>query len=99
MIENAVEGSVPAGLAMTATSSVVTFVVYGIDKAAAKRGRARVPESILHLLALLGGWPGALLGMALFRHKRRKIGFVAVTWLIALVHVAGWAWLLTRARG
>lgn len=51
--------------------SLVTFAYYGLDKwlARARRVRARVPELILSLLALLGGAPGAWLGRALFRHK------------------------------
>jgi uncharacterized membrane protein YsdA (DUF1294 family) len=51
--------------------SVVTFGYYGLDKWLAKagRGRARVPELILNLLAVFGGAPGAWLGRSLFRHK------------------------------
>lgn len=45
------------------------FVLYGIDKGAAKAGRARVPELLHHLLALAGGFGGALLGMIVFHHK------------------------------
>lgn len=49
--------------------SVVTIVFYGYDKVSAKAGAGRVPEILLHLLALSGGFAGALLGMLLFRHK------------------------------
>jgi uncharacterized membrane protein YsdA (DUF1294 family) len=49
--------------------SAVTFVIYGLDKAFSKTGAPRVPEIILHLLALAGGFVGALLGMLVFRHK------------------------------
>jgi uncharacterized membrane protein YsdA (DUF1294 family) len=70
-----------------AAMSVVTFIAYGLDKSAARRGRRRISERALHLLAVLGGWPGALLAMPVFRHKRRKMSFVAVVVLIALVHV------------
>ena len=70
--------------------SVVTFAVYGWDKSAASRGRRRVPEPTLHLLELLGGWPGALLAMQVFKHKRRKWRFAIVVWLIAAGHLVGW---------
>lgn len=40
--------------------SAVTFAAYRFDKSAARAGRRRTPESTLHTLALLGGWPGAL---------------------------------------
>ena len=48
-----------AVLAVYALMSLVLFFVYGLDKSAAKRGGSRTPEWVLHLLALLGGWPGA----------------------------------------
>lgn len=83
-------------LASCALLSAITVGVYGFDKRAARLGRRRVPEIHLHLLALLGGWPGALLAMRVFRHKRRKLGFVALTLAIALAHGALLAWLLLR---
>ena len=81
-----------------AVVSLVTFVTYGLDKRAAKRGDSRVPEARLHLLELCGGWPGALIAQQVFRHKRRKTRFLVVTWGIVLLHAAGWAlWLSWRA--
>jgi uncharacterized membrane protein YsdA (DUF1294 family) len=85
-----------AVLAIYAVMSVLTFVVYAVDKSAARRARRRVSEKTLHLLALLGGWPGALLAMPVFRHKRRKTSFVAILWLIALAHSVAWMWLVLR---
>jgi uncharacterized membrane protein YsdA (DUF1294 family) len=77
--------------------SIVTLAAYGIDKQRARRGRWRIRERTLHLLELLGGWPGALLAQPLFRHKRRKFSFLAITWLIAFSHLTFWiAWLLSR---
>ena len=72
--------------------SLVTFAAYGIDKRRAQRGLRRIPESRLHALALLGGWPGAYLGRLRFLHKTRKLGFSLVLHAIALLHVAGWVW-------
>jgi uncharacterized membrane protein YsdA (DUF1294 family) len=80
-----------------AVMSGATFIAYGLDKSAAHRGRRRrVRENTLHLLALLGGWPGALLAIPIFRHKWRKASFVTMVWLIALAHVAAWLWWTTR---
>ena len=83
-------------LAVYGVMSVVTVVAYGVDKHAAERGRRRIRENTLHVLALLGGWPGALLAMPLFRHKRRKKSFGTIVWLIALAHAAGWVWWFVR---
>jgi len=85
-----------AVLAIYAVMSAVTFVAYGLDKSYARRGKRRIGETTLHLLALLGGWPGALLAMPLFRHKRRKTSFAVTVSLIALGHVAVWVWLHSR---
>lgn len=73
--------------------SIITFVVYGFDKLAARRGGQRVRERTLHLLALCGGWPGALAGQRLFRHKTRNRTFQVDFWLIVLLNSAllmGW---------
>jgi len=43
-----------------AVLSLVTFCAYWQDKRAAQAGLWRTPESTLHALALLGGWPGAI---------------------------------------
>ena len=66
--------------------SIVTFAYYGLDKWLAQRrhGRARVPEVILNLLAVLGGAPGAWLGRALFRHKTN----LRKHWLMLAILVA-----------
>lgn len=74
--------------------SLVTIVVYGWDKSCAKRGARRVPEATLHLLALLGGWPGAALAQSLFRHKSQKTSFRIVFYLTVALHLAAVAALL-----
>ena len=55
--------------------NVLTFIVYGVDKWKAKRGRWRVPEATLMGLAALGGSVGAWLAIQLFRHKTQKKKF------------------------
>ena len=68
-------------------SSLIAFVAHGRDKRAARLGRRRTPERTLHLLELIGGWPGALLAMTIFRHKTRKASYFLVTALIVLVWI------------
>ena len=55
--------------------NVLTFVVFGLDKWKARRGRWRVPEATLLGLAAVGGSVGAWLAMLLFRHKTQKKKF------------------------
>lgn len=75
--------------------SLITFASYGADKAqAAVQGR-RVPEQALHVMSLLGGWPGALLAQQHFRHKTRKARFQALFWGTVLAHVVVLAWYLS----
>ncbi|MCE9532784.1 MAG: DUF1294 domain-containing protein [Planctomycetes bacterium] len=75
-------------LVLVAVLSVVTFVAYGLDKRRAVNGGRRVPERTLQILALLGGWPGALFGQRRFRHKTKKLAFLIVFWLVVVLHVA-----------
>ncbi len=74
--------------------SAVVFVMFAVDKHAATRGRRRIPEATLHTAELLGGWPGALLGMRLLRHKSSKRRYQAVTAAIIVVHAAAWVLVL-----
>jgi len=56
-------------------ANVLTLVIYGVDKTAARKGWRRVPESTLLVFGLVGGWPGAMAGQQLFRHKTQKQPF------------------------
>jgi uncharacterized membrane protein YsdA (DUF1294 family) len=67
-------------LVLYLSSSIGTFAAYWIDKTAACNQRRRTPEIRLHLLALAGGWPGALLAQQLLRHKCSKPSFLLVFW-------------------
>ena len=77
-------------LAVCGGMSILAFLLYGIDKRKAKKGKKRVPELTLLTFAALGGGVGAFLGMQVFRHKtniRRKAHFVLGVPLCALAQV------------
>ena len=78
--------------------SMATFIVYALDKRAARLGGWRVAENTLHGLALLCGWPGALLAQELLRHKSAKPAFRRLFWLTVVLNVLGFALLFTPLR-
>ncbi|WP_338760776.1 DUF1294 domain-containing protein [Massilia sp. METH4] len=71
-----------------ACTSLACFILYAIDKRAARLGRRRTPERTLLLLGLVGGWPGGLLGQRLLRHKSSKTSFQVKFWIGTGVHLA-----------
>lgn len=78
-------------------ASVVTFVFYAMDKSAAGKDGRRAPESTLHLLSLLGGWPGALIAQRLLKHKSTKASFQMMFWITVVLNCVAFFWLFRRA--
>ena len=68
--------------------NVVAFVVYGVDKYKAKRGRWRTPEATLLGLAAIGGSIGAWLGMKVWHHKTMHKKFQYGVPLILIAQIA-----------
>ncbi len=66
--------------------NVLTIAIYGADKTAARKGMRRVPERTLLVFGIVGGWPGAIVGQQLFRHKTQKQPFK--TWFLLSVVVS-----------
>jgi uncharacterized membrane protein YsdA (DUF1294 family) len=91
-------------LLLTVVCSTIAFILYGIDKRRAIRKQPRISERTLHLLSILGGWPGAHLAQQLFRHKTLKVSFRLVFWLTVAIHliIIGWGiwsgWPITAVR-
>ncbi len=83
-----------AAIGVLAGLNVLTTLMYGYDKLAARAGRRRVRESTLHILAAAGGTPGAFVGQRLFRHKtrdrafRRVFGTIVVAQLTLVLAIA-----------
>jgi len=76
-------------------ASVVAFSITALDKFKARSGGWRVPESRLFGIALLGGSPGLLAAMFLFRHKTAKPTFWIPAVIVALAQV-GLLWAFLR---
>ncbi len=82
---------------LLAALNAATFLLFGLDKLAARAGVSRAPELLLYLTALLGGSAGAVLGMLLFRHKTSKTPFLFIIAAVVLAQAA-LVWLLWGRR-
>ncbi len=67
--------------------NILSFVMYGIDKRRAVRGKWRISEKTLLLAAFAGGSIGALAGMCFFHHKTRKLKFLILVPLALVLHL------------
>lgn len=82
---------VPAAYALM---SVFAYVLYSIDKSAARKDQWRTPEARLHLFDVLGGWPGALIAQQRHHHKTAKTSFQIVFWFSVAANLVLVAWLV-----
>ena len=74
-------------LAYLGIINLISFVIMGSDKRKSKRNAFRTPESVLFLLALMGGSVGSILGMYIFRHKTKHWYFVVGMPLILIAQI------------
>lgn len=70
------------------STSAAAFIAYGIDKSAAKKNRNRISEDSLLIWGIIGGWPGALIGQQVFRHKTIKTSFQISFWISVIINCA-----------
>ncbi len=91
-----IAGHLPAAvLALYLVASLIAFFAYAFDKSSAVRNQWRTQESTLHLLALLGGWPGALAAQRLLRHKSAKASFQSIFWVTVVLNCGALGWLFS----
>lgn len=76
--------------------NLAAFFLYALDKRRARRRMWRVPESMLLLVAALGGSLGALLGIHLLRHKTKHLKFTLLVPALLLAHAAVFPYLFWR---
>ncbi|MBH5329044.1 DUF1294 domain-containing protein [Eikenella sp. S3360] len=70
-------------------ASCLLLILYRTDKRSAQNGRARVPDAVLHLLAVLGGWPGGLMAQMRYQHHTANIHFVRTFWFSVALNAIG----------
>lgn len=78
-------------------TSVVAFIAYALDKSAAINNQWRTQESALHLIALVGGWPGALAAQRLLRHKSKKQSFQIMFWATVFINCGALSWFFSSS--
>ena len=76
--------------------NIVTFLLYGIDKYKAKKGKWRISEATLLTMAAIGGSIGAWAGMRLWHHKTMHKKFKYGIPVIIILQVAIAVYLLTN---
>jgi len=76
---------------------LLTFTVYAKDKYASRHALWRVPENILHIMSLLGGWTGAVMGQKILRHKTHKQPFKTLFSITIFINILLLALLLLLA--
>ena len=85
------------GLYLLAVNAAA-FLVMGLDKSRARRGRWRISEKALFLPAVLGGALGGVLGMRTFRHKTQHWYFRFGFPLLLVLQAVLLGWLVWKFR-
>ncbi len=68
--------------------NIVSFLTMGNDKRKARKHAFRTPESVLFILAIMGGSIGSIAGMYVFHHKTKHWYFVVFMPLILALQIA-----------
>ncbi|KFC18271.1 DUF1294 domain-containing protein [Chryseobacterium sp. FH1] len=76
------------------TISVISIILFGIDKWKAKKHQRRISESMLLLISFLGASLGSVLGMLIFNHKISKPGFWLRLMVVVIVQILALIYLL-----
>lgn len=66
--------------------SAVIYKLYAHDKRQAIHHAWRVPQTIMYLGELAGGWPGAFIAQRRLRHKSAKKAYQSIFWGIILIY-------------
>ena len=85
----------PVIIGVYGVMSAIAFAMYVKDKNAAEWGSWRTQESTLHMLALLGGWPGAAIAQSFLRHKSKKLSFRVTYWMTVIINCGALGWLVS----
>lgn len=74
--------------------NVITFILFGVDKAKAKSNAWRIPEKTLLGFSFFGGAFLGFLGMRIFHHKTKKPAFYISVPIFMILHIALWVYFV-----
>ena len=77
--------------------NILGFASMASDKIRMMERRFRIPESVLLIIALIGGAAGSTAGMYLFRHKKKRPLFYIGLPLLVFLHVFLWVLLVVSS--
>lgn len=75
-------------------ASIITAIMFAIDKHLASIHAYRISEKHLILASAACGWPGGLLAMKMVRHKTQKGSFHVMMGLAIIVNIVIVFWLI-----
>lgn len=67
--------------------NLIVFVIYGIDKKKAIKGKRRISEHFLITLSLFLGSFGAICAMLFFRHKTKSNSFKLKIFITTILNI------------
>ncbi|MFU8793412.1 MAG: DUF1294 domain-containing protein [Acholeplasmataceae bacterium] len=67
--------------------SLLTYMLYGLDKYKSIKGKWRIKESTLMMFSLVLGALGGLIAMYQFRHKTKHHLFIFINWFGLIIHL------------
>lgn len=76
--------------------SIIAIILTATDKIKSKRGKWRIPESTLLIVASLGGSVAMYIAMLLIRHKTKHIKFMLGIPIIIFLQVIVILWFINR---
>ena len=67
--------------------NIISFILMGIDKRAAKNNMYRIPEKVFFTISFLLGSLGTYIGMYKFRHKTKHLNFKILIPILLIVNI------------
>lgn len=72
---------------------LLSFILFGVDKYKAIKGKYRISEAMLLASGALFGCYGMIMGMLIFNHKTKKTKFRVIVPIIFSVHTCIWLFI------